>query len=106
MDNYGLAIADADEAIKYDPTYAKAYYRKADANIALDHYDKALASLKKVVMELKVKDNDALEKFKFVKKVIKERAFLEAIKTDEVHTHIDVNDIIVEPSYSGPKIDD
>lgn len=35
MENYGLAIADADEAIKMNPLYQKAYYRKADACIAL-----------------------------------------------------------------------
>jgi len=35
MENYGLAIADADEAIKMNPNYQKAYYRKADACIAL-----------------------------------------------------------------------
>lgn len=35
MENYGLAITDADEAIKMNPSYPKAYYRKADACIAL-----------------------------------------------------------------------
>ena len=48
MDNYGLAISDADLAIKLDPSYAKAYYRKADAHIALDKYDVARDCLKKV----------------------------------------------------------
>jgi serine/threonine-protein phosphatase 5 len=41
MDNYGLAIEDSDKAIAIDPTYAKAYYRKADANIFLDKYKEA-----------------------------------------------------------------
>jgi hypothetical protein len=35
MENYGLAISDAEESIKSDPTYSKAFYRKADACIAL-----------------------------------------------------------------------
>ena len=35
MENYGLAISDADEAIKIDAEYVKSYYRKADASIAL-----------------------------------------------------------------------
>ena len=35
MENYGLAIQDADEAIKIDSDYTKSYYRKADASIAL-----------------------------------------------------------------------
>ena len=46
MENYGLCISDSDEAIKLDPNYAKAYYRKADANIAIDKYDLALNCLK------------------------------------------------------------
>jgi len=45
--------------------------------------------LKKVVIDLKVKDKDALEKYNFVKKVIKERAFSEAIKNDEPNEDID-----------------
>ena len=48
MENYGLAIIDADEGIKVDPSYAKSYYRKADANIAMNRYKDALESLKKV----------------------------------------------------------
>lgn len=35
MENYGLAIEDANAAIKLDPSYAKSYYRKADSYIAL-----------------------------------------------------------------------
>lgn len=38
MENYGLAISDADEAINYCPEYAKSYYRKADGLISIDKY--------------------------------------------------------------------
>ena len=31
----GYAITDADKAIELDRTYLKAYYRRADANMAL-----------------------------------------------------------------------
>lgn len=48
MENYGLAINDADLAIEIDPKYAKSYFRKADAQIILNHYEEALKSLKKV----------------------------------------------------------
>lgn len=48
LENYGLAIADCEDAIKLDPNYAKAYYRKADANIALNKYEIARDCLKKV----------------------------------------------------------
>jgi len=106
IDNYGLAIADADAALAIDPNYVKAYYRKADANIALGHYKEALACLKKVVLEFKVQDADAQEKYKFVKKTIKEKAFLEAIQTaDSVADKIDFSMIEVEESYKGPRIE-
>ena len=93
LENYGLAIADSDEAIKLDPNYAKAYYRKADANIALNKYELALDSLKIVILKLKIQDQDAQEKFKFVKKVLKERAFLEAIRKEDESDQIDVAEI-------------
>lgn len=98
LENYGLAISDSDDAIKLDPGYAKAYYRKADANIALNKYELALESLKVVILKLKVQDSDAQEKFKFVKKVLKERAFLEAIKKEDENDKIDlaeINDMMV-----------
>lgn len=41
MENYGLAITDADAAIALNPSYPKAYYRKADACIALSQYKPA-----------------------------------------------------------------
>lgn len=54
MENYGLVIVDAEEAINYDPTYPKAYYRKADGLIAIDKYKDAKACLTIVVFEMKV----------------------------------------------------
>lgn len=41
MENYGLAISDAEEAMLKHPQYAKAYYRKADACIALNQLEEA-----------------------------------------------------------------
>jgi hypothetical protein len=54
MENCGLAIVDAEDAINYDPTYPKAYYRKADGLISIDKYKDARACLKTVVFEMKV----------------------------------------------------
>ena len=51
-----------------------------------------------VILKLKVQDADAKDKFTFVKKVLKERAFLEAIKKENDEDKIDiseVNDMIV-----------
>lgn len=109
LENYGLAIADSDEAIKLDPNYAKAYYRKADANIALNKYELALECLKVVILKLKIQDNDAKEKFTFVKKVLKERAFLEAIRKEDESEKInlsEINEMLVEVTYDGPRLDE
>lgn len=38
VENYGLALHDADRAIESDPTYVKGYYRRASANYALNHF--------------------------------------------------------------------
>ena len=37
VENYGLAMADADAALESDPNYAKAYYRRGSAQFALGH---------------------------------------------------------------------
>ena len=48
MENYGLVISDADSAIENDPSYSKAYYRKADACIALSKFKEAKLLFKRV----------------------------------------------------------
>ena len=35
-ENYALALYDAKDAIKLDPTYIKAYYRQGSAHLALN----------------------------------------------------------------------
>lgn len=46
--NFGLTISGATTAIEIDPSYAKSYYRRAEANMVLEHYVAALADFKKV----------------------------------------------------------
>ena len=38
IENFGLAIEDATEALKFDPNYAKAYFRIAQAYFSLSKY--------------------------------------------------------------------
>jgi len=59
MENYGLAINDAEEAINYCSDYPKSYYRKADGLISIDKYKEARNCLRLVVVDMKVKDKDA-----------------------------------------------
>ncbi len=46
LENYGLALRDADEAISLDPSYVKAYYRRGSANFALSKYKEARKDFK------------------------------------------------------------
>lgn len=39
---YGLALADANKAIQLDPSYTKAYFRRASSNMALGKFKLAL----------------------------------------------------------------
>lgn len=39
MENYGLALLDADSIIKIDPSFTKAYYRKGTAHLLLGKFD-------------------------------------------------------------------
>jgi len=41
-ENYALALFDAKDAIKQDPTNVKAYYRLGSANLAMNKYDVAI----------------------------------------------------------------
>ena len=47
-ENYALAMFDANDAVKCDDTYAKAYYRLGSAHLALNQYDLAIKDFKKV----------------------------------------------------------
>lgn len=108
MENYGLAISDSDEALALDPSYLKAYYRRASANMALGKYKAALKDLKQVVKRLP-NDKEARLKFKACDKACKEAAFAEAInlkQADPLCMTINPDDIVVDSSYDGPVLPD
>ena len=89
-----------------DPNFVKAYYRKADACIALSQHDNAMKCLKKLIQEFKVTDPDAKEKYNFVRKIIREKAFSEAISADEKYAdEVDIDKIEVETGYTGPRVE-
>ena len=46
LGQYERALEDAEQAIEYDPTFTKAYVRKAKACSALDRHDEAASCLK------------------------------------------------------------
>ena len=105
LENYGLSIQDATEAIRLDPSYAKAYYRRGSAEFALQK-SKAARKDFRMVCRLKPKDRDAREKLAACDKAVKEAAFAAAIQSAETQPlseTYDPNNIdISETSYDGP----
>ena len=89
-----------------DPTYLKAYYRRASADYALGKLKDARKDLRTVV-KIHPNDADALKKLKACEKAIHEEAFNKAIETeDNEPTTIDFDAIVVESSYQGPRLVD
>ncbi|KAH7117942.1 Metallo-dependent phosphatase-like protein [Dendryphion nanum] len=106
LEAYGFAIADADKAIELDPNNVKAYYRRASANTAILHHREALRDWKLVV---KKAPNDATAKLRMADcdKVVKRDAFLKAIEVEDapsVVEGLDIENMIVDPSYDGAKL--
>lgn len=71
---YGLALEDANAALKLNPSFVKAYFRRASANLALGKYKLALADYDRV---RKACPNaaDVKQKYDEVQKIVKRIAF-------------------------------
>ena len=108
IENYGSAIEDANEAIKCDPTYLKAYFRRSSANLCLFKYDEALKDLMFLLQKL---PGDAALKDKIdrTKKLKKNSLFWECFSSEgrsgsRLSLKALYDKYTVEPSYSGSKL--
>lgn len=104
VENYGLAQQDADRAIEADPNYAKAYYRRASANFALNHFKAARKDFRMVV-KLAPKDRDARAKLNECEKAVREEAFSKAIEAEQtapLSATYDPSLLEVPDTYTGP----
>jgi len=107
-EEYGLAIVDAESAMRLDRTYIKAYYRRGSANFALGHYKAAKKDVT-YVCKRKPNDKDARAKLKACQAAIRQAAFAAAIEAEQtipLSEKIKCADIIVPPSYDGPRLID
>ncbi len=95
---------DANESISCDPQYSKGYYRKGSANMALNHLADAVKDFK-MVCKLEPLSKDAREKYQATLKEHKEREFAKCIQVEEKRIEIKLEDIVVETSYGGPKLE-
>lgn len=114
LEQYGQALGDSIQAIQLDPTYIKAYYRRAAAYTALNQHKLALEDFKKVAELQKTLNNQdrfIFEKIRECEKLIKRLAFERAIsveaKKEKPLAYTLRSDVIeVEKSYDGPRLKD
>jgi serine/threonine-protein phosphatase 5 len=71
---FGLALEDANSALKIDPSFVKAYFRRASAHLALGKYKLALNDYSRV-KNARPLDKDVEAKFNEVQKIVKRIAF-------------------------------
>ena len=91
-------------ALEYDPTYAKAYYRRGSAQFALQHLKDARKDFRKVC-QLQPKSKDARTKLAACEKAIREEAFRKAIESEmsvPLSETYDANELVIAASYTGP----
>jgi len=106
QDNYAIALFDAKDCIKNDPTYVKGYYRRGSAYVALGQLDLAVKDFKQVC-KLVPQDKDAREKYEVTLKEHKLKEFSKCIGGyDDAAVVVKPEDIIVESSYTGPRLDE
>lgn len=120
VESFGFALSDGMSAVKSDPAYLKAYYRRAAALMSLGKFKGALIDLEYVsvgkygaawatlgimilfwlvlqVAKVRPSDESAKIKFNECKKIVKMQAFERAIASDtsektlaELHTDLEL----------------
>ena len=82
LEAYGAAVTDADLAIELDPSYVKAYYRRAAGNFALQKYKLSVKDFRHVC-KLMPKDKVARVRLAEADKAAKAKAFADAIESEQ-----------------------
>ena len=103
-----MALADSREALKLNPSFVKAYYRRGEAHFALGKYKEARLDFKKV-LQLRPNDKDGKAKYKAADQQFKREAFEKAIEseyTQSAFEAVDIDSMTVDDSYSGPRLPD
>lgn len=105
---YGLAIADASKALELDPSYVKAYYRRAVANTAILKPKVALKDLQAVFKRAPL-DRDAKTRLQDCQKLVRRLDFEKAIEVEDAPSafeNLDWEAIRVEKEYDGLRLGD
>jgi|LauGreDrversion4_2_1035121.scaffolds.fasta_scaffold131522_2 serine/threonine-protein phosphatase 5 len=82
LENFGLALQDANKAIEIDKNYDKAYSRRASANLCLFHFEEAIPDLKFLIEKYpsEASLSDKLKKAQVENRKLK---LFEALKDDD-----------------------
>ncbi|EEB13025.1 serine/threonine-protein phosphatase PP-V, putative [Pediculus humanus corporis] len=105
---FGYALEDASKALELDKNYIKGYYRRATAYMSLGKFKLALKDYE-TVKKAKPNDKDAQMKFMECNKIVKKIAFEKAIAVEDTKSIADIIDlesIVIEDEYTGPKLED
>jgi len=108
LEEYGSAISDATKAIELDPSFTKAYYRRGEAQFSLSHFQEAVGNFRSAA-KLSPQDPMLRKRLQESERLLKIRKFEEALSMPEDTTsalrNIVLDDIVVEESYTGPKME-
>ena len=104
LENLGLAIMEATNAIKQDKTFFKAYYRRGCAYFLMDKVNEAAKDFKQLC-KLCPKDKDARGKYNMAVKEKNSRLFALSIAVEEVKIELSPDDFREDPKYTGPKLE-
>lgn len=104
LENYGSTIQDANDALKADPDYIKAYFRRATAYGFLRKFDEALKDL--LFLKTKIPEDKTLdEKITKIKNERKRKNFFEAYSSEgrgkQTLSQM-IKNATVASSYTGP----
>lgn len=105
---FGSALSDAQNSVQKDPSYLKAYYRRAAAHMSLGKFKLALSDFE-LVSKRRPNDADAKKKFVECTKIVKKIAFEKAISVDRpektlAEMYQSLESISIEDDYTGPKL--
>jgi len=105
----GYALTDASSAIELNKNYIKGYYRRAACHMAMGKFKLALKDFETVV-RASPNDKDAKLKLNECGKIVRKLAFERAIAVDDsqksIADSINLDTIVVENSYEGPRFED
>ena len=104
MEESQLALFDGCEAVKLDPTNVKGHYRKGQAYVALRQMKQAVLAFKQVC-KMQPQNRDAREKYEVTLRAHKEQLLAQAIVHEEGKIEVDTNNMAVESSYTGPRLE-